>query len=124
MEEIRAHLHASPEWTNIPPEVVRLFAHGAGTGVFCTEKVSLRDATICVVASNFLWPLWLVGRWVGISHFSQNSDEFDVTCRKDPTHGRNGNCRLLVGNVGFNRRTNTAQIAMLRWCDVALADDL
>ena len=52
-QERRAHLHASPEWRNISSEVVRLFAHGAGTGVSCTQKVSLCDATICVVASDF-----------------------------------------------------------------------
>ena len=39
--------------TNISSEVVRLFAHGAGTGVSCTPKVSLCDAMICVVASDF-----------------------------------------------------------------------
>ena len=52
MQERRAHLHASQEWTDIPSEVVRLFAHGAGTGVSCTQKVSLCDATICLVASD------------------------------------------------------------------------
>ena len=40
-------------WTNIPSEVERLFAHGVGTGVSCTPKVSLCDAMICVVASDF-----------------------------------------------------------------------
>ena len=40
------------EWTDIPFEVVRLFAHGAGTGVSCTQKVSLCDATMCLVASD------------------------------------------------------------------------
>ena len=53
VQERRAHLHASPEWTNISSEVVRLFAHGAGTGVSCTPKVSLFDAMICLVASDF-----------------------------------------------------------------------
>ena len=70
MEEIRAHLHASPEWTNIPPEVVRLSAHGAGTGVSCTEKVSLRDATICVVASDLLRLLWLGRLQASMGDFS------------------------------------------------------
>ena len=46
-------MHASSEWTNIPSEVVRLFAHGTGTGVSCTQKVSLCDATIWGVASDF-----------------------------------------------------------------------
>ena len=50
---MQEHLHASSEWTNIPSEVVRLFAHGAGTGVSCTQKVSLCDATIWGVASDF-----------------------------------------------------------------------
>ena len=53
VQERTAHLHASSEWTNIPSEVVRLFAHGAGTGVSGTQKVSLCDATICLVASDF-----------------------------------------------------------------------
>ena len=53
VQERRAHLHASPEWTNISSEVVQLFAHGARTGVSCTQKVSLCDAMICVVASDF-----------------------------------------------------------------------
>ena len=53
VQERRAHLHASQEWTNIPSEVVRLFAHGAGTGVSSTQKVSLCDATMCLVASDF-----------------------------------------------------------------------
>ena len=70
VEERRAHLDASREWTNIPSEVVRLFAHGAGTGVSCTEKVLLRNAAICVVASEFLWLLWLGLRQAGVSHFS------------------------------------------------------
>ena len=70
VEERRAHLHASSEWTNIPLEGVRLFAHGAGAGVTCTPKVSLCDATICVVVADFLWPLWLGGRCAGIRHLS------------------------------------------------------
>ena len=53
VQERRAHLHVSPEWTNISSEVGRLFAHGARTGVSCTPKVSLCDAMICVVASDF-----------------------------------------------------------------------
>ena len=52
MQERRAHLLASSEWTNIPSEVVGLFARGTGTGVSCTQKVSLCDATICLVASD------------------------------------------------------------------------
>ena len=53
VQERRAHLHASSEWTNIPSEVERLFAHGAGTGASCAQKVSLCDATMCLVASDF-----------------------------------------------------------------------
>ena len=56
VEEIRAHLQASPEWTNIPPEVVRLFAHGGGTGVFLHRKgVAEGCYDLCGCFSHFLW---------------------------------------------------------------------
>ena len=70
VEERRAHLHSSSEWTNIPLEGVRLIAPGAGAGVTCTPKVSLCDATTCLVVADFLWPLWLGGRCAGIRHLS------------------------------------------------------
>ena len=57
VEERRAHLHASLDGQICPSKVVRLFAHGAGAGLSCTPKVSLCDATICVVVADFLWPL-------------------------------------------------------------------
>ena len=72
VQERRAHLHASQEWTNIPSEVVRLFAHGAGRGVSCTQKVSLCELRFGGLHRISLWTLWLRGRRAGISHFSQS----------------------------------------------------
>ena len=51
-----AHLHASPDVQTLHLKVYGCFAHRAGTGVSCTPMLSLCDATICVVASDFFVP--------------------------------------------------------------------
>ena len=77
-----AHLHASPDGQTLHLKVYGCFAHGVGTGVSCTPKLSLCDATICVVVLDFLWPLWLGGRQAGTSHFSYILHALDVILQK------------------------------------------
>ena len=51
-------------------------------------------------------------------------DELDAIVQQVPSRGRHPNSRLLAGTVGLNHLTDTAQIAMLRCCEHALADGL
>ena len=53
MQERMAHLRVSPDGQTFHLKFNGMFAHGARTGVSCTPKVSLCDAMICVVASDF-----------------------------------------------------------------------
>ena len=105
VQERTAHLHASPEWTNIPAEVVRLFAYGAGTGVSGTQKVSLCDATICLVASDFF--VYSLARRPTGGH-QPTSHKYCAHwvwfCRKVPTVSID-TLVLLASTPGLNLRT-------------------
>ena len=124
MQERTAHLHASPNGQTFYLKVYGCSRMEPGQECRAPKKVSLWNATICVVASDFFVDS-LARRPTGGHQPSLSSGtNWMEFCRKVPSRGRHRNSLLFAGTVGLNHRSDTAQIAMLRWCEIGLASSL
>ena len=88
------------------------------------QKVSLCDATICAVASDFFVDSSARKPTGGHQPFLSSGTNWMEFCRKVSSRGRHRNSLLFAGTVGLNHRSGTAQTAMLPWCEIGLASSL